>query len=142
MNQTSRQVIEDALATWVGQDEVLDAMYATWAALGDSPSLAGLDSALTYQAQVGIIYTLAERTRLLAEWMAAAGEDGRSSEEWMALEPDPVIMAELNNTAQAQGIDRFFIYLYVHSHLLNQLGQPSPFVQMEDIRSRITIRPR
>lgn len=142
MNQTSRQVIEDALATWVGQDEVLDAMYATWAALGDSPSLAGLETALTYQAQVGIIYTLAERTRLLGQWTEAAGEDGRSSEEWMALEPDPVIMAELNQAAQLQGIDRFFIYLYVHSFLLNQLDQPAPFEQMDLIRLRITPRPR
>lgn len=142
MNQTSRQVIEDALATWVGQDEVLDAMYATWAALSDSPSLEGLDSALTYQAQVGIIYTLAERTRLLRQWTEAAGEAGRTSEEWMALEPDPVIMAELNLAAQVQGIDRFFIYLYVHSFLRDQLDEPAPFEQMDLIRLRISGRPR
>jgi hypothetical protein len=141
MNPVSDSTIRDALETWVEEDMVLDSMYAVWSNLMDSP-YGGLDQAFTYQAQVGINYTLAARIALINDWMAAAGESGRTTEEWAALEPDPGVMAELNQAITVQGIDRFFIYLYVHSHLLNVITGGGPLSAMDEIRTRIIRRPR
>lgn len=138
MNLVSNTTIRDALAGWADEDEMFDGMHATWSALMDSPSVSGLDQAFAYQAQVGVIYTLAERVRILNEWTAAAGDEGRSSAEWLALEPDPAVMAELNGSVTAQNIDRLFVYLYVHAHLLNVVNDTGPLAFMDVIRLRIT----
>lgn len=140
MNLVSNTTIRDALAGWADDDEMFDGMHATWSALMDSPSVSGLDQAFAYQAQVGVIYTLAERVRILNEWTAAAGDEGRSTTEWLALEPDPAVMAELNGAVTAQNIDRLFVYLYVHSHLLDHLQGRGPLARMQEIRDRIRQR--
>ena len=142
MNPVSNSTILDALETWVEEDMVLDGMYAVWSNMMDSAYLPGLDQAFTYQAQVGINYTLAARIALINGWMEAAGETGRTNEEWAALEPDPGVMAELNQAIMVQGIDRFFIYLYVHSHLLNVITGGGPLSAMDEIRTRVIARPR
>lgn len=138
MNNThSNDVISQALLQWTDQDTVLAGVSEVW----DAMIAKGTDLGVVfdYIAQAAISYTLTERQRILVEWNP---EGSRTEQEWAALQPDPAVMAEMNEAVNQQAINRLFIYLYVHAHLLDVVYGTSPIGGMNTIRERIIVRRR
>lgn len=136
----SNQIIEDALTAWRSHDTVLAGVSNSWSGMMDAPFLPSNSQAFMYLSQVGISYLLAERAHLINEYMGSGGEDGRTAQDVEGLAPDPATIGELNDLTTAQNIDRLFIHLYVHSHLLNYLQDRGPLAQMQAIRDQIRQR--
>jgi len=134
----SNTVIGDALRTWVGHDNYLGAVSNAW---DDLLSLEGPDlnliNVFSYQAQTVIAYTLAQRARMISQWMSEGGEDGRTNEQIEGLVPSVEDMAILNEVVAANGLDQVFRYLYVHAHLVKYLYDTGPWAALSAIRDDI-----
>ncbi len=133
----SNAIVRDALVAWEPHDDVLAGVSAAWTGLMEAPFLASDSQAFMYQSQVVISYLLAERAQMINEYMGSGGEDGRTVEDVAGLSPDPAALGELNDLTTAQNIDRVFIHLYVHSHLLDYLEGRGPISAMQAIRDQI-----